>query len=546
MRRYARTLLFQSILPLMLGAAAQGQVTRTITCANVPAMSGEGKPVLADAAKSADAFQFQTAIDAYHGLIAKKIDVAYAYAGLTRVYLKQNDLAQAVAAAQAANAAAPGSLPAQVAMGEAYYRQGRIGDAELAFDAACGQDADALIGLARIYEITGNYLRASNAIESARKLAPNNPAIQFSWIYGSGNDARRAPMKAIRISSEEVAKNSDGAGSGPATPELAAVAQSAGADSEVTACRAVSKNYETQINMEAQFNDGPDHTTSGYTLKLNVDGATTHLQVDTGASGIFINHKTAEKAGIQPLSKEKIEGIGDKGPVDTYVGLAKSIKIGDIELQNCYVTVSEKRSVIAGSDGLLGVVVFEDYLVELNLPDGKFKLSKLPPLPDAPGQPAGSAQTEKFGLPQHNRYIAPELKGFTPVFRIGSDIVIPTAVNTHLNKLFLLDTGAFGDVISPAAAREVTSEGGTDEITVKGVSGSVKNVGTADRLTLTFAGMRQVRDETVSFGIDSISNSMGTEISGILGFDMLRYLDIKIDYRDALISFAYNPNRLYH
>ena len=38
----------------------------------------------------------------------------------------------------------------------------------------------------------------------------------------------------------------------------------------------------------------------------------------------------------------------------------------------------------------------------------------------------------------------------------------------------------------------------------------------------------------------------GTEISGILGFTMLRLLEIKIDYRDGLVDFHYDPKRLIH
>jgi len=46
----------------------------------------------------------------------------------------------------------------------------------------------------------------------------------------------------------------------------------------------------------------------------------------------------------------------------------------------------------------------------------------------------------------------------------------------------------------------------------------------------------------VAFGTSHISNSIGVEVSGTLGFAMLRLLDIKIDYRDGLVEFTYNPN----
>lgn len=36
------------------------------------------------------------------------------------------------------------------------------------------------------------------------------------------------------------------------------------------------------------------------------------------------------------------------------------------------------------------------------------------------------------------------------------------------------------------------------------------------------------------------SDDIGTEVSGFLGFIMLRLLDIKIDYRDGLVDFTYD------
>jgi hypothetical protein len=37
------------------------------------------------------------------------------------------------------------------------------------------------------------------------------------------------------------------------------------------------------------------------------------------------------------------------------------------------------------------------------------------------------------------------------------------------------------------------------------------------------------------------SRSLGTEVSGFLGFDTLRLLEIKLDYRDGLVDFEYAP-----
>ena len=40
-----------------------------------------------------------------------------------------------------------------------------------------------------------------------------------------------------------------------------------------------------------------------------------------------------------------------------------------------------------------------------------------------------------------------------------------------------------------------------------------------------------------------MSDRTGTEVSGVLGFTTLRLLDVKIDYRDGLVDFVYDPKR---
>lgn len=42
----------------------------------------------------------------------------------------------------------------------------------------------------------------------------------------------------------------------------------------------------------------------------------------------------------------------------------------------------------------------------------------------------------------------------------------------------------------------------------------------------------------LTFNLDSLSGDVGTEISGTLGFVLLHFLDVKIDYRDNLVDFA--------
>jgi hypothetical protein len=48
----------------------------------------------------------------------------------------------------------------------------------------------------------------------------------------------------------------------------------------------------------------------------------------------------------------------------------------------------------------------------------------------------------------------------------------------------------------------------------------------------------------VTFDLSALSRQTGTEISGFLGFAMLRMLEIRLDYRDGLVDFRYDPKRV--
>jgi hypothetical protein len=61
------------------------------------------------------------------------------------------------------------------------------------------------------------------------------------------------------------------------------------------------------------------------------------------------------------------------------------------------------------------------------------------------------------------------------------------------------------------------------------------------------AGAQDVPASTSSFftafDLSKISKADGTEVSGILGFITLRFMTLKIDYRDGLVDFDYAKNR---
>jgi hypothetical protein len=82
-------------------------------------------------------------------------------------------------------------------------------------------------------------------------------------------------------------------------------------------------------------------------------------------------------------------------------------------------------------------------------------------------------------------------------------------------------------------------------VIVTGLSGRVEKVYSANKAVLQFGHLRQENQDITAVDFSAISDSAGTEVSGLLGFVMLRMLDIKIDYRDALIDFQFDSKRFH-
>jgi len=483
--------------------------------------------------------KFDDAIAEYNAIIAGNgADAAGAYAGLVHVYLKQRKSGDAFPAAQKAVQLAPDLAAAHTALGEAYFRQGRMGEAENEFQFAIRNkraDARAYLGLNRISRATSNYKNAKIALDIAHQIDPDDPEIRRAWLSTlSLKDRLKAMQEYLNVNNNDDTESLENLKHGM-------VVLQDEMDRPVRGCRLITKITSTQTDLEQLMVDAK--RLKGYGLKVKLNDTGSRLLLDTGASGILVNSKIAERAGVQRVVEQNVKGIGDAGGASGYVGYVDSIEIGELKFQNCYVRVVEKKSAL-GEDGYIGADVFAHFLVDINFPDAKFKLSELPKLPDEPAEEASLDSHPTSTYHPRDRYIAPEMKEYTRIFRFGHTLLVPTSVNEHPYKLFLLDTGAFDDTITPEAARETSKVYSDDRLRVKGFSGQIKDVYVAEDVTLAFGHFKQ-RRSLVSFDMVNTSNSIGTEVSGTLGFGMLYLLDIKIDYRDGLVDFNFNPNRIH-
>jgi tetratricopeptide (TPR) repeat protein len=519
-----------------------------------------GGDTLAEAGKFYREGHFDAAIQKYQQILSENHNSAEGYAGLTRVYLKQKNLQHANDTISQGVQVADGPAT-RVALGEVYFRQGKIPEAEHEWVKVINSghaDARAYLGLARVDRALSLYKKSKDMVDKAHRLDPDDPDIQRFW---ADTLSRKERIKNLEEYLANI-KNDDANTREHLQHYLEYLKERQQGPSR--SCKLLGNVTSTETKLVPLLRDATHMR--GLGLSVSVNGTKATLMLDTGASGILIDRGIAEKSGLARLSEITVWGFGDKGENAGWVGLANSIKIGELEFQNCPVRVMDKRSVV-DQDGLIGADVFERFLVDINLPDRKLRLSELPKRPgetgnviklkadrdDAESEETTHDTTDATSKPAptppptgpFDAYVDSEMKSYSKVFRFGHDLLVPTRIGDAPNKLFLLDTGSLANMIDPKAASEVTKVHGDSNTTVKGISGSVKNVYSADGVVLTFGHITQENQDIISFDFSTTSDSAGTEISGTLGFVTLNLLDLKIDYRDGLVDFSYDPNRFH-
>ena len=476
-------------------------------------------------------------------------------AGLIRTLLAEQKVDEADSTLTAALAKAPKSVELLTAQAEVEYRQGVPWEMEKTLELA--QQVDVCYPRvhlvdAKFMRLNSYYATALKEIKVAHQLDPYDPDIRRMWVRTLPVNQRIEELKAYLAS-----KDTDVDSLRRAQVELAVLENRA--DNQSSSCHLASPVGATEIPFTPIMIDA--ERVRGWGLDVYFNDHKSRLQVDTGATGLYVSRPVAEHAGLKPITRSEASGIGSKGAQGGYLAFADSIKVGGLEFRNCPVEVSDRRSIV-DTDGLIGMDVFSQFLVTLDFPWHKMTLGPLPAYPgttaaapslDTEGNPSdGSSDVEASvkgataaATGPHDRYVAPEMQKWTTVYRIGHDMIVPTALNNKRMRLFIIDTGARSTSISPSAAREVTKVSHDSMRMVKGVSGDVAEVYSGDRIVFRFAHLQQEKDGVLAFDTSSISKNTGTEISGFIGFDLLGLLVVKIDYRDGLMDFQYSADRGY-
>jgi hypothetical protein len=496
--------------------------------------------------------RFADAEAGYRILLKTDPKLVPAQVGLVRAILGQTKIDEALDTVNAALAAQPNSAALMASRGDVQFRRGEMSDAEVSYLAAQKADpkeVNAHLGLARLYSSYSLYRKAYDQLQIARDIAPDDSAVQSAWIRLLPREQRLAAVESYL----SAPNHKEEAKAFTAYLDFLKATTSKTAH----ACRLVGKVEQTETKLEA-FSAPNARRSRAIALTTAINGERVVLPLDTGASGIVVGRRLANKVRLPRISGAYVGGWGDHGPQNGYRAVADDIRIGDLEFQDCVVVVAD----IPGADGLIGPDVFESYLVDIDLAQMRLRLSPLPKRPEeavavtslnSEGEEANAEEKDSSGQnssaptdksPQHepkDRYIAPEMADWTRVFRFGHMLLVPTSVNDSKPMLFLVDTGSVGSMLSLRAGQSMSKVRSEDRLRLKGLSGGVNNVYSSKSATLRFGHLEQKNKDIITVDLSNMSRQSGTEISGVLGFQVLMMLDVKIDYRDGLADFEYDP-----
>jgi tetratricopeptide repeat protein/aspartyl protease len=478
---------------------------------------------------------FAKAADLYQAALAKNPEETNLVIGLVHALLHQQKVQEAANEIHSLVGDKPASAALLTLRAEVELRQGEPWAAAETAGASAKLDPcnpRTMLLFAELAQLNSRPATAFEILAAAHQLDPDDSEIRAAWMKALPVAQRIPEMESYLSAPRGESANElrdlhtdlDELKKWAAVPRkpCTLVSQPASAEIPLSEIRSI-RGFSSYTALDVKVND--------HRVRLSVDTSyNARLPIDS-VSGLLIQRAAADHMGLTPVFQNQVPGTGGQGPRSGYVAIADSISFGGIEFHDCAVQVMDGEF-WNDADGSFSMSLLSNFLVTLDNPSHKLILA---PLPARPGGMSAS------GL--EDRYIAPEMKDYTAVYRSGSDLIFPGMANGKYPMLFLLDTAVGYSFLSPLAAHEV-AEGHRDrKYEVRDTGSKVDAAFSGGDVTLSFARLNQYITHIDSFDTWMFTKDTGMEISGLIGDATLRGLTIRIDYRDGLVKLDYDPKR---
>ncbi len=253
-------------------------------------------------------------------------------------------------------------------------------------------------------------------------------------------------------------------------------------------------------------------------VQLTIDGkGPFKFVVDTGATQIVLSEKLAESLKLKPITTTIMHGVGGGGRVESKLYGLKELAIGGVRITNVPAGTFNDPLVTQLADGILGTAALSDFVITINYPARLIEL--------AAKKPPASLASESI-----------------PARYFSNLLLVPIEVNGRFKGNFVVDTGAVATVLSHSmAARLGVTEhtpGAKVDMSVAGVGGMEGLVLRLESVTLKTARNTEEFDQVVSIDLKQISRMIGTEVSGVIGYDFLEAYKVILDYYGAEVRLV--------
>lgn len=244
--------------------------------------------------------------------------------------------------------------------------------------------------------------------------------------------------------------------------------------------------------------------------------------LDTGSGISVISNEMAQKMKMKPISRGGMaRAIGGDGKFEIVYGFLKSIRIGDLKVQNVPVYIRKFHDEGNNIDGYIGLSLISKFLTTVDYGNLTFTLTR-----------KNQATMEKF----ENEAVALPLRLTSSGFLSGE--VQIEGIESPLN--FIVDTGASVSVISDMLANtdEMSRFLIAEKMRVVGAAGVTENVNSFLIPRITFGKHSRESIKAVALNLDIINEASGFQQAGILGGNFLKDYRLTFDFQNSKVTFV--------